>query len=132
MVNKVGKGKRLEKLFRDKLKECYPNCLTELKPMLRFMQKDFWGLFDGITFFPPPKAGKRKKGVYLFWQTKSNKLTPKERKEFWNLAKKFGANNIKILLVEKNKEGLLVSLNQKQISEIKLSLIKKFLNGILC
>jgi hypothetical protein len=124
MVNKVGKGKRLEKLFRDTLKKCYPSCLTELKPMLKFMQKDFWGLFDGITFFPNKKK-------YLFWQTKSNKLTPMERKKFWYQAEKFQANNIKILLIEKNKEGLLISANQKEISEMKLSYLKNFINKML-
>lgn len=92
--------------------------------MLKFMQKDFWGLFDGLTFFPNKKK-------YLFWQTKSNKLTPKERREFWNSANKFKAQNIIILLIEKNKEGLLVSVNQKEISEIKIPLIKKFLNRII-
>ncbi|MEK7673723.1 MAG: hypothetical protein AAB371_00805 [Patescibacteria group bacterium] len=126
MVNKVGKGKRLEKLFRDTLKKCYPSCMTELKPMLRFMPKDFWALFDGLTFFPAKKK-------YLFWQTKSNKLTPKERAHFWSLAKKFQAPNIQILLIEKQNTGLLMSQNVKNIHLVPMSTtgIKKFLNEIL-
>lgn len=123
-MNKVGKGKRLEKLFREKIKEWFPTSLTELKPTLRFMSKDFWGVFDGLTFFPNKKK-------FLFWQTKSNKLAAKERKIFWASAKKFRTLSTQVVLIEKHNSGFCVSSDLAPIVYIEDQQIKKFLTSIL-
>jgi len=94
LKNKSAKGKRLEKEFSLALKNIFPSADTELKPRIINLRKDFWGLFDGLTFIHQKKK-------FIFWQIKGKKITNLEYKKFWKLAYKFSNSNIVILLIEK-------------------------------
>lgn len=93
-MNRRRKGIRLERRFDEQLRACFPRCVTEFKPQLTFLPKDFWGLFDGLSFFPHCRR-------YLFWQMKTNKLSQRERKAFWKAAQPFHTPMTKVLLIEK-------------------------------
>lgn len=116
LKNKSAKGKRLEKFFSQKLKELFPSSETELKPRIINLKKDFWGLFDGLTYIKNKKR-------FLFWQIKGGKITQKVLKDFWKKAKNFQSSVIKVLLIEKNKNKWKIFYNNKNyvtsIEEIK-------------
>ena len=112
LKNKSAKGRRLEKFFAKKLKEIFPSSETEIKPRIINLRKDFWGLFDGLTYIKDKKK-------FLFWQIKGSKITKKIFNSFWKKAKIFQARNIIVLLIEKNKKDWKIFYNNK-----------KFLNNI--
>jgi len=117
--NRAGKGRRLEKFFALKLKELYPTSETEFKPRIINLRKDFWGLFDGLTFI----KSKRK---FIFWQIKGIKISKKYKKFFWSKAKFFANKNILVLLIEKIKNNWKIFYSEKYyFSELKE--IKKLL-----
>lgn len=120
LEDRSAKGKRLEKLFSIKLKEIFPSSETELKPRIINLKKDFWGLFDGITFIKSKKK-------YIFWQIKGRRLSLAEIKNFWEKAKKFKNPYIIIFLIEKTSQGWRFFYNNKNYFT-QLKLIKKFLN----
>ncbi len=94
LKNKSAKGKKIEKEFSLVLKNIFPSADTEIKPRIINMRKDFWGLFDGLTFI-------HKKKKFIFWQIKSKKITSSEYKKFWSMAYKFNNHNVVVLLIEK-------------------------------
>ncbi|MCS7184234.1 MAG: hypothetical protein NZ866_02735 [Patescibacteria group bacterium] len=116
--NKSGKGKRVEKDFALKLKSIFPSAETELKPRIINLKKDFWGLFDGLTFI-------KNKKKFIFWQIKSNKIYLKDFKKFWKYSRYFFNHHIKIILVEKNKKSLKIFYSSRydkfftEINQIK-------------
>ncbi len=114
--NKSLKGKRLEKFFAQKLKELFPSSETEIKPRIINIKKDFWGLFDGLTFIKSKKK-------FIFWQIKGKKITNKEKIKFWNNSKIFQNFNILVLLIEKHNNKWKIFYNSKNylnnIKEIK-------------
>jgi hypothetical protein len=89
------KGKRIEKEFVLCLNRCYPACLTETKPRVISLTKDFWRLFDGLTFHPIKRR-------YIFWQVKGKRVSMNERRQFFKQAQVFGNSFVKIVLVERN------------------------------
>lgn len=123
-MNRRRKGIRLERKFEQQLRQCFPSCCTEFKPQLTFLPKDFWGLFDGLTFFPKQRR-------YLFWQMKTNRLSQPERKHFWRQAKPFHTDITKVLLIEKHNNGFWVSLNQTKITLVENGGLKKFFTLLL-
>jgi hypothetical protein len=105
--NRSLKGKKLEKDFSKILQRFFGSARTELKPRIINLPKDFWGLFDGLTFV----KSKRK---FIFWQIKGKKLTKKEISDFWKKAKIFGNKKILILLIEKNNKEWKIFVNEKK------------------
>lgn len=99
------KGKRIEKEFALCLNRCYPACVTELKPRVISMTKDFWRLFDGLTFHPIKRR-------YLFWQIKGNRLSDSRRRQFFAQARLFENHFVKVVLVEKNGAGFDVFVSE--------------------
>ncbi len=120
LKDKSSKGKRLEKFFSLKLKELFPSSETEIKPRIINLRKDFWGLFDGLTFI----KSKRK---YIFWQIKGKKLSSNEIKHFWKQSKIFQTADILILLIEKTHSGWKIFYNNKKYVT-KIEEIKNILN----
>lgn len=113
LKNRSRKGKRLEKFFAEELKKIFPQAETEIKPKIINLKKDFWGLFDGLTFI----KNKRK---FIFWQIKGISISNKQREEFWKEARKFSAKNILVLFIEKNKKSLKIYFEHKKyISSLK-------------
>jgi hypothetical protein len=96
--NRSLKGKRLEKYFAQELKKLFPSAETEIKPRIINIKKDFWGLFDGLTFI-------RKKRKFIFWQIKGVKISKKFTKNYWANVKAFNNSKIIIILVEKYKNN---------------------------
>jgi hypothetical protein len=96
--NRSLKGKRLEKYFAQELKKLFPSAETEIKPRIINIKKDFWGLFDGLTFI-------RKKKKFIFWQIKGVKISKKFIKNYWRNVKAFNNSKIIIILVEKYKNN---------------------------
>jgi len=94
--NKSLKGKRLEKFFSQELKKIFPLAETEIKPRVINIKKDFWGLFDGLTFV-------KNKKKFIFWQIKGSKISKKVLNEYWKKADFFKNPKIVILLIEKYK-----------------------------
>jgi hypothetical protein len=121
LKNKSGKGKKIEKEFAYQLQSLFNSAETELKPRIINLKKDFWGIFDGLTFI-------KSKRIYLFWQIKSKKISSKEFKYFWYKARLFSNNSIKILLVEnyKNKIKIYFSNNPKKYLD-NIKSIKKII-----
>lgn len=119
--NKSEKGKRIEKKFSLELKKFFPSAETEIKPRIINLKKDFWGLFDGLTFI----KSKRK---YIFWQIKSKRISKKEFNFFWQKAKIFESNSIKILLIENYNFKLRIYFNnQKENYLTKIKDLKKII-----
>jgi hypothetical protein len=96
--NRSLKGKRLEKYFAQELKKLFPSAETEIKPRIINIKKDFWGLFDGLTFI-------RKKKRFIFWQIKGVKISKKFIKNYWRNVEAFNNSKIIIILVEKYKNN---------------------------
>jgi len=96
--NRSLKGKRLEKYFAQELKKLFPSAETEIKPRIINIKKDFWGLFDGLTFI-------RKKKKFIFWQIKGIKISKKFIKNYWRNVEAFNNSKIIIILVEKYKNN---------------------------
>jgi hypothetical protein len=96
--NRSLKGKRLEKYFAQELKKLFPSAETEIKPRIINIKKDFWGLFDGLTFI-------RKKKKFIFWQIKGVKISKKFIKNYWRNVEAFNNSKIIIILVEKYKNN---------------------------
>lgn len=121
LKNKSGKGKKIEKEFAYQLQSLFNSAETELKPRIINLKKDFWGIFDGLTFI-------KSKRIYLFWQIKSKKISSKEFKYFWYKARLFSNSSIKILLVEnyKNKIKIYFSNNPKKYLD-NIKSIKKII-----
>jgi hypothetical protein len=105
--NRSLKGKKLEKEFSNILQRLFGSARTEIKPRIINLPKDFWGVFDGLTFIKSKKK-------FIFWQIKGKKLTNKERLEFWRKAKIFGNKKILILLIEKNGKEWKIFINEKK------------------
>jgi len=105
--NKSLKGKRLEKYFAQELKKLFPTAETEIKPRIINMKKDFWGLFDGLTFI----KNKRK---FIFWQIKGGKISKKLIENYWRETKNFKNSKILILLIEKYKNNWKIYISQKK------------------
>ncbi len=105
--NRSGKGKRLEKFFAQELKKIFPKAETEIKPRIINLKKDFWGLFDGLTFI----KDKRK---FIFWQIKGAPVSNKSKEKFWKEAEKFSSRNIIILFIEKNKKSWKIYFQPKK------------------
>ena len=123
-MNRRRKGIRLERKFDEQLRACFPRCVTEFKPQLTFLPKDFWGLFDGLSFFPHCRR-------YLFWQMKTNKLSIPERKRFWSAAGKFHTPITKVLLIEKHDEGFWISVEATAAVVVKNGQLKRFFAALL-
>ena len=102
LKNPYKKGRILEKYFAQELQVAFPSAHTEFKPRVISQSKDFWCLFDGLTFVKTKK-------FFIFWQSKSNKLPPSKRNLFWKSAKAFQAPNIRIFLLEKHNDYYLYS-----------------------
>jgi hypothetical protein len=96
--NRSLKGKRLEKYFAQELKKLFPSAETEIKPRIINIKKDFWGLFDGLTFI-------RKNKKFIFWQIKGIKISKKFIKNYWRNVEAFNNSKIIIILVEKYKNN---------------------------
>jgi len=105
--NKSLKGKRLEKYFAQELKKLFPTAETEIKPRIINMKKDFWGLFDGLTFI----KNKRK---FIFWQIKGGKISKKLIENYWRETKNFKNSKILILLIEKYKNNWKIYISPKK------------------
>ncbi|MGC8981390.1 MAG: hypothetical protein ACP5JU_00320 [Minisyncoccia bacterium] len=105
--NRSLKGKKLEKEFSRIIQDLFKSAATELKPRIINLPKDFWGLFDGLTFIKSKKK-------FIFWQIKSKRLTKKEREDFWKKAKIFGNKKILILLIEKANNEWKIFTNEKR------------------
>jgi hypothetical protein len=106
LKDKTKKGKKIEKEFALKIKTIFPSAETELKPRIINLKKDFWGVFDGLTFI----KSKRK---YIFWQIKSKKISKSEFNSFWKQAKIFENQLIKVLLIENYNGNLKIFSNNK-------------------
>lgn len=121
LKNKSKKGKKIEKNFSLELKKIFPSAETEIKPRIINLKKDFWGLFDGLTFI-------KSKKIYIFWQIKSKKISKREFNSFWQKAKIFKNNSIKILLIENYNFHLKIFFNNKKENYlIKLKDLKKII-----
>ena len=107
LKDKTKKGKKIEKEFALKIKSIFPSSETEIKPRIINLKKDFWGIFDGLTFIKSKKK-------YLFWQIKTKKITKKEFRLFWQRAKLFQGDQIKIFLVENYQNKLKIFLNSNE------------------
>ncbi|GIW66869.1 MAG: hypothetical protein KatS3mg095_0767 [Candidatus Parcubacteria bacterium] len=115
LKDKSKKGKKNEKDFALKLKLIFPSAETEIKPRIINLKKDFWGIFDGLTFIKSKKK-------YIFWQLKNKKISLTEFKAFWHKAYFFGNQNIIILLIEmlNNEFKIFFSSNRKKyLTKIK-------------
>lgn len=97
LKNKSKKGKRLEKIFAEELRKIFPQAETEIKPRIINLKKDFWGVFDGLTFIKNKKR-------FIFWQIKGAPTSKKIKNDFWKNAKNFQSKNILVLFIEKNKK----------------------------
>ncbi len=111
--NRSLKGKRLEKYFAQELKKLFSSAETEIKPRVINIKKDFWGLFDGLTFI-------RKKRKFIFWQIKGGKIPKKFFQNYWKNVEPFKNSKIIILLIEKYKNNWKIYLSpNKYINSIK-------------
>lgn len=118
LKNKSLKGKKAEKEFAEILKKFFKSAQTEFKPRIINLSKDFWGLFDGLTFI-------RSKRKYIFWQIKSKKISKKEVENFWKMANIFRNKNIVVILIEKYKNNWKIYSNKQKFGGLKI--IKKLI-----
>ncbi|GIW65669.1 MAG: hypothetical protein KatS3mg094_188 [Candidatus Parcubacteria bacterium] len=121
LKNKSKKGKKIEKEFALKIKSVFLSAETEIKPRIINLKKDFWSLFDGLTFI----KSKRK---YIFWQIKSKKISSKEFRNFWLRANNFKNKSIIILLIENfNNQIKIFPSSKKERYLTKIKDLKKLI-----